>query len=591
MDYKKIRWGAVVSTFFLIAVFLGLGQTQPGLDIAFVPNWTNSSPGELYTWLGVLCLLMPAAGLFCWGLYPAVRQSILLLEESLEKATTKDMRMFAAVGTIAYLACCWLVHQYAFRSLPFTDDEYAVRFGGQLLASGRVSIPLPEYWEAMPKAFLFSRDGYVTSFDFLGALLPWAFSEITNTGSLIFHLCSAGTALFVCLTVYRLLGRKWAMICGCLFVLSPMTTLISGTMHTQLVSRFWVALTLYLAIVLVQREKRSTGVWLGYGLCVGMGFLTRPFEVGALLLPITLWLLWKEYKKSLGYFPKAIVGLVLGGLGPLVAFCAHNYVVTGTWYLPARMAPNELTGTAIVAQDSPIAFLQDTTIFWKRFGSNLGYNLFMLSIWFLGPVGFVVALFGVTRSTLSRCLGVGIGLCLLLGLLHDDYGLHVVGPIHYSETSIPLFLLCCLGLQRMAEHGRSYRISPRIIVGLLLSMCLGLCGLTIRQSAALRRQALVHQTVYQIMDQPEYADSVMLVPDLPRLWPLLPQARLGSWVFHWRRPHPAQKESVTILYYQRDTLPSIKKHFANRPIFQLTVDKNGMTIRPLSNHPNNSNGG
>ena len=58
-DRGRLILFVVIGLFFIVA-FWGLRETLPGLHITFYPSWTNSSPGEVYFWLGhVLRLALP----------------------------------------------------------------------------------------------------------------------------------------------------------------------------------------------------------------------------------------------------------------------------------------------------------------------------------------------------------------------------------------------------------------------------------------------------------------------------------------------------------------------------------------------------
>ena len=75
--------------------------------------------------------------------------------------------------------------------LPFTDDEYAVEFGGHIMATGHVTAPrsLPE--AAIPTLGLFLKDGHISRADWPGAQAVWAIAELTRLGPFVWAILAA----------------------------------------------------------------------------------------------------------------------------------------------------------------------------------------------------------------------------------------------------------------------------------------------------------------------------------------------------------------------------------------------------------------
>ena len=146
---------------------------------------------------------------------------------------------------------------------------------------------------------------------------------------------------------------------------------------------------------------------------------------------------------------------------------AHAYSVTGNPFLPPR-----LDDPAAVALD------QESNSLWYRFGANMGYNTFMLAIWFLGPLGMLLFAAGVMTDHFTRLLGLGVATALCLGLFHTNMGLHTVGPIHYSECAAALTIVAVHGLANVLRVARAHRFDPLPIASAARSTFVALASST-----------------------------------------------------------------------------------------------------------------
>src|SRR5260370_32578382 len=169
---------------------------------------------------------------------------------------------------------------------PITDDEYAARFGGQVLAMGQAAVPAFDPLAALPTRFLFLHEGKLSSFDWPGVQLAWAFSEWTRSGPWIFAFASAAAVSFVAALVGRRLGRFWGAVAAGLALLSPMMCTLSYTSHAHLLSRGLLAVALWCFVM--SETPGKPGWWVATGFCVGSAFLWRPTEMCCLALPLVL---------------------------------------------------------------------------------------------------------------------------------------------------------------------------------------------------------------------------------------------------------------------------------------------------------------
>ena len=158
--------------------------------------------------------------------------------------------------------------------LPFTDDEYAVEFGGHIMATGHVTAPrsLPE--AAIPTLGLFLKDGQISRADWPGAQAVWAIAELTGLGPFLWAILAAVPILALGILMARRLGTCWGFVAGIVFLCSPMALMLSLTSHAHLASR--AMLVLAVAGYWFAAQRGTLWGWALTGLAFGLGFLCRP---------------------------------------------------------------------------------------------------------------------------------------------------------------------------------------------------------------------------------------------------------------------------------------------------------------------------
>jgi hypothetical protein len=245
---------------------------------------------------------------------------------------------------------------------------------------------------------------------------------------------------------------------------------------------------------------------------------------------------------------------------------AHAYAVTGNPLLPPRL-------------DDPAAAALDevSNALWFRFGANMGYNTFMLAIWFLGPLGILLFVAGVMTDRFTRLLGLGIGTGLCLALFHTNMGLHSVGPIHYSECAVPLTIVAVHGLANLLRVARAHHFDPQPIASaVVVALVLGLGIFNLKHAAALQQQAGIQASIYDWVERsrpdPAGPKVVVLAPQFGTTWVHLPgMVQTGSWVFEWRRPHPDLRDDLVILHDLPGLEPIVRGQFPDRRLYRLAL--------------------
>lgn len=554
---------AVLSGAFLILVFFGLSMTAPGLRITFRAPLSASSPGEVYFWLGHALLLFPASCLIGWGLATRIGPALVRLRAEVNRLGPRDLGLGALALFLSTIALARVGRFVVLYDFPFTDDEYATQFGGYVFATGRAAAELLLPLNAIPSLGLFYRDGMVSRADWPGAQAVWAIGELTGLGPFVWAVLAAIPVVALAVLMRRRLDPGWGLAAAVIFLCSPMALMLSLTSHAHLGSRALLALALlgyWLA------EQRGTlRLWALTGLAFGLAFLFRPLEIIFFSVPLLGWAAFQSIRKAPGY-SRALVGLVLGGLLPVLLMCAHAYAVTGNPFVPPR-----LDDPAAVAQDSITGAL------WYRFGANVGYNTFMLAIWFLGPLGIVLFAAGVMTDRFTRLLGLGTVTGLGLALLHTNMGLHTVGPIHYSELAPPFTIIAVHGLLNILRRARAHRIEPGPIgSAIVVALGLGLGLFTLTHAAAMQEQAGIQATVYEWIERTRPTSDapkvVVLAPQFGATWMRLPgMARIGTWVFEWRRPHPDLHDDLLILHDLPGLDAMLRQRFPDRRLYRLLL--------------------
>jgi hypothetical protein len=576
---------ARVAGYILLLAFFGLGASSNGLMITFRGELTTSSPGELNFWLGHSLLLCPATLLLGYG-YAAQLGPLARSIAALVRGLSERQRRLGILGlTLLAIAGARLGRAIFLLDLPVTDDEYAVDFGGRILASGHVMARLAVPGESIPSLFLYFKDGAVGSFDWIGGQAVAAIGELTRLGSLVWALLAATPVAVLAVLMRRRLGAPWGFAAALLFLCSPMAALLSMTTHAHLASRAFLALAL-LAFSTADSEGRFSK-WTLTGCLLGLTFLCRPLETAFFSAPIAVWAAVQTARRA-PLYRHSLAGLAVGFI-PVAALLAwHAYAMTGNPLLPARFAA---PGYADVTSAS----------LWGRFGDNMSYNVLMLAVWFLGPLGLILVSVGALTDRFTRLLGLCVTADLCLALFHDNSGLHIVGPIHYSECAVPLTIIATHGLANLLSVARRHAVDTgRLIAAVGLSLALGLGTVTFVQALALRNQAVVQRTVYRAIERgvqdPGGRRAIVLAPwffAVVNGWPEMRET--GTWVHDWRRPRLDLEDAVLFLRDAPGTIDPLRARFPDRlffrveqrsdPQFLQIVPLDGGTPRPLDATP------
>jgi hypothetical protein len=548
---------------FLVLVFFGLEMTMPGLTITFRTHLTASSPGEVYFWLAHALLLFPASCLLGYGFAPQLGPPIVRLWGAINALSRRErfvavLSLFLVAVAVARLGRFTFLYDF-----PFTDDEYAVQYGGRIMASGHAMAPLVLPKAALPSLFLYFKDGYVSSGDWPGGQAVWAIGELTRLGPLVWAVLAALPVGALAILMGSRIAVAWGLVAALVFLFSPMALMLSMTSHAHLASRGMLALAL--TGYWFAEQRGGMRLWTLTGCALGLGSLCRPLEIAFFSAPLLVWAVVQSLRRAPGY-SRALPGLVLGGAIPVLLLLAHAFAVTGDPLLPPRFS--DQASDALVRQT-----------LWYRFGANMGYNTFMLAIWFLGPLGIVLFAAGVMTDHFTRLLGLGVATDLSLALFHANSGLHSVGPIHYSECAVPLTIIAVHGLDNLLRGARHHRFDPLPVASAFtVALVVGLGLFDVTHALALREQASVQRDIYGWIDQrvydPHGPKAVILAPPFELTSFHFPaMAKTGTWVHEWRRPLSDLSDDVLILHDRPDVEPPLRRQFPDRRFYRLVLSQ------------------
>lgn len=555
----KQRALALVVGCVLCLQFWALSQAPSGYRIAFLPPYGAFTPGELSLAMGFMLFLFPGGALIGFAAGSWISKAVVAVLDSIRRASRVEIACGLALACAMFVTLARLGNDLVLSGFPITDDEYANQFGGRILATGHVMLPMQGILKVIPRLFLFSHDNQIGSMDWIGPQAAWAIAEKTGLGNFFFAFFAAIPVPCVAYVCGRRLGIPAGLAALAVIAASPMFLMLSITTHTHVLSRAFLSLAM-VVYCLVDGAARKPWQGLLLGLALALGFCCRPPEVVMLSLPLLLGLAIRAVKGERR--DKSVLGfVVLGAVLPLLAFCLHSRAMTGNAFLPARFSSEAFVSG--VTHGGP----------WNRFGANVSYNSLMLAIWFLGPLGVILVAMGTFFDAFTKQLVLGVVSVLTLGFLHDDHGIHIVGPIHYSECVVPLAIVAAHGAQRLVVLVKSGSLVVGPLVG---ALTLGVLPFTLVQLNALHNQArvqeVVHEFVASSIERPEGTRCVVLVPPFNRVWRAVPElARVGTWVHEWPRPRPDLQDEMLFLMDAEGSQEIAAEQFPERPIYRFVL--------------------
>lgn len=562
----------VVPLLGAIALFVMLGSYGDFYNyrVHFGPYLADITPGEVRLWLASVLITLPACWLALQGLAGYWIPWAARLKGWLETATRRQLScatLFTALGLLLLYRCLrWVL----LRDHALTDDETMIRFGGQIIAGGHLSVPKIWPYGTLTELYTVTTEGRIFSMDWPGGLVFAAASQVTRLGPWLYGLFAAGTFVALVITAWRLWGVVGGAVAALLWLVSPMAWTLSLTEHTHVVSRGCVALAI-LAAGFVLRSEESEAPSLGWGATLGAAtgysIATRPYETVSSLGPLAVYLIWRTVKQ-----PKRLLRQTLVALGAalplLLAYGAYNYALTGSPFL----TPRSVTW-ATDAQLPPLSV-------WHRMGQNFTHNWLMLGVWAGGLIGFPLAYLGLRfddapSKAIRVALAVGALGQLLTALGHENLGIHIVGPIHYSETATHLLLLMTAGVLELRRLGNGSALVSRATMVVLGGHSVMLIVAGAMYAGSLINIGKVASIIANAVRDQNLHNAVVAAPTPAQIHGMSMNLS-GSWQLAHPPADPWLKDDVIYTYLEipRDTLLTA---FPDRKLYVATY--NGATMQ------------
>lgn len=563
---REIRLVPVALGMVLLVAFLQAGeymQFQPtaGIALDFI------SPLEYRFWLSHATMAIPGVLLVAWGLAPLLAHRLAAVW-AWGKTMPRRSWLLTACGYFAFLVLVATVGRQAFLlGLPITDDERAVDFGAQIIASGKLSVPVLQPEGAYVQKYTMVHEGMVFSMEFPGALFARALSLVTGLGSLLYALLAASTGCVVAAAAGTIAGRRGAMVAALVWLCSPMARLLSMTGHNHIVSQLFVALVIWMYLRITVKEDRSWKAAAVLGFAGALAFLTRSAEAAFVLTPMVLHLLVLSWRDPTLRLRTGLAALI--ALAGLALYAWYNVQTTGS-IVPARFGSNVEGATAL-----------DSFDFTARFGGHLAHNWMVFLVMALGPAGALLIVFlAGSRSTWIAVLSASAAALLSLSLFHNNIGIHEVGPIHLSDLVHISAIFASIGILRFADWVGKTGLKPAEVgVGLACYFVVGLGLFTVFQGMGMRRQAEVQATALDVVSAVVERPAIVVAPSAAGVRQVdRDLAQAGSWVYEYPHPDP-YLEAPVIFVKEGSNLDELFARFPDRHFYSLSYVQDVLPVK------------
>jgi hypothetical protein len=545
----------------LAGMLLVLAQVQleakmpfhPEFDVALVyVGWRES-----LFWLSSWLLLLPAMLLLAWSVAPALEAALARLSRALARPAWLGWGGWLLV--VGWTLAARLGRRILLLDLPLTGDEWGVQFGARIWASGQWTIAdFAPAWGFSP-TFAHVVDGRLTSMDFPGAIAFQTVALVTHAGPWLYAAFSALAGLALARACGRLEGPRGFWLAAALWTCSPMIWSLSLTEHAHLVSRSLVAFAYaaYVRWYAGWRAGRPSTLRDGalLGLCAAAAGLVRPAEAACLLLPLGLHRCWLARQE--GRWQAVGAAAALAALGPALLW-SYNAMLAGE-------------GSAMVRR----SFFDPSL---SMLGTNFGFNVAMLSVFFAGPLLWLAlpASLADGQAPARVCLAA-VALHLCLAMAHHDTGIHLVGPIHYSETAVPLLILAVVGLLRCVELAARLEVPPARLAVFGVFAALWLVLFTSGHGRFLVAQAAINQAPLEATS--ELPPSIVIADYYETLWRMRPDFAAGSFVRKFPPVDPLLRDRVLFAYAALADVEALRREFPDRRLYRMTYNAQGPPFR------------
>jgi hypothetical protein len=239
-----------------VLCFFSTGNSNTGFRF-FLGILGYIAPGELNFWFSLTVLLIPGLLLICFYFQEILSQLATRMEEYLRNLSARDQTICLYFLAVILFIFARTGHLFLLFDRPITDDEYGAIHGGQIMASGKLMLPIGELFDAFKHPFFVLHNGLYSSMELPLTLAVWAAGIISGTGTLLWALLAAAPILPIALLVRNRLSIFWAILASAIFIVSPAALSLSMTSHAHLITRACLAF----ALLFIERAERKETAW------------------------------------------------------------------------------------------------------------------------------------------------------------------------------------------------------------------------------------------------------------------------------------------------------------------------------------------
>jgi hypothetical protein len=359
---------------------------------------------------------------------------------------SESLALAAAAGLAVFGFALTLFLDYSYGShMPHVPDELSYLFQAKLLASARLTAPLPRVQDAFdyfyPPLIVATHGHWTGSFPF-GHPLLLSLGIKMGAVWLIPPIVGALSVLLTFAIGRKVYNARVGGLAALLFVASPFYLMTASNLMSHNTAAFYLLGSLA-CIAYAERRPVLFGV-LG-GLCFGLLFNTQPLAAVSLLAPFGLLLgseLLPANRRVAG--KKVFASFVAGGLVMLAAYFLHNY---GTTSDPFTTVLSE-TSSKLVG----FGGANSASLGIQNQQTQMAFLLLVLNGWpiYIGLMFVLLPFLLATRRRWDWFLLISSVCAMGVYVLFGGSGI-MHGPRYWYVASPLLMLLSARGAERAGE--------------------------------------------------------------------------------------------------------------------------------------------
>jgi hypothetical protein len=530
-------------------------------------------PSELAFLLHYLLFGLPAIALLTAALAGSAGPRLL---EAFDRAAELPARETSAAVVCASALAFLLVTIVRFgflKDAAISDDEHAYAFMGQLFATGRIYVPsLPPALRPFLDNQFIVNDGKMYGIYFPGHPTALAIGERLHAMTWVPTVSATLTVPLAFGVARRIFGQRTALLTLPLLLVSPYFLFPSATLLSHSTAAVMLMAFVYAVLRLLETPDAFRW-WIVGGVALSWATLTRPFSAPIFAVPWLVWVGAELWRRRSGRAMGGAVVFCLIGAGALGLLLVYQNALSGSPFVSgyqtfSRMHHWGLIGRALDATP-PLPSIHE-------FMFTLGRMNFWLFGW---PISLFLILFYRRNDGGRRLLTSVVYVLLLYGAI-SAATIHPVGPVHYSELSVPMVILSASGLERLVELARGAMMpggAARVVVTAPVAAIL--CALVTFYpvyGGSLRASADLTRAPYELLAERGIDRALVFVQSLPAL-----HVSPYSWAYFRRNNSPDLTDPILFVnYLGPEKNKDFMRRFPDRPAFSMGMKDGKFALTP-----------